>query len=58
MYAYQGGAVNASNLYERGELLASLSTPIVQAGASLLVVDHFNKTGAGRGLDRITQAGV
>jgi AAA domain len=57
-YVGEGGRVPYTRRLERGELLASLSTPIVQAGASLLVVDHFNKTGAGRGLDRITQAGV
>lgn len=57
LYAYHGAATNASNLFEEGALLSALSAPCVDAGASLLVLSHFNKTGNGRGLDRITQAG-
>ncbi len=57
LYAYHGPATNAANLFEEGALLSSLSAPCVDAGASLLVLSHFNKTGTGRGLDRITQAG-
>ena len=58
-YAYHPAAqaVNASNLYEEGALLARLSAKCVSAGASCLVTNHFNKTGSGAGLDRITQAG-
>lgn len=56
-YAYHGAERNASNLFEEGALLTSLSAPCIDAGATLLVNNHFNKTGSGRGLDRITQAG-
>jgi len=58
LYVYQGGAIKSSDLYERGALLSDLSKPIVDAGASLLVGDHFNKTGTGDGLNRMTQAGM
>lgn len=57
LYAFHGPATNAANLFEEGALLSGLSAPCVDAGASLLVLSHFNKTGTGRGLDRITQAG-
>jgi hypothetical protein len=56
-YAFHGSQSNASNLFEEGALLTSLSTPCLDAGASLIVASHFNKTGSGRGLDRITQSG-
>lgn len=58
LYAFHPPATSASNLYERGSMLASLSGRCMDAGASLLIPDHWNKTGAGRGLDRISQAGV
>lgn len=57
LYAFHGAAANASNLHEEGALLSSMSTPCINAGTSLQVVNHFNKTGGGRGLDRITQSG-
>lgn len=57
LYAFHGPATNAANLFEEGALLSALSAPCVDAGAGLLVLSHFNKTGSGRGLDRITQAG-
>lgn len=57
LYAFHGAKTNSSNLHEEGALLSSLSAPCSDAGACLLVVNHFNKTGLGRGLDRITQAG-
>lgn len=57
LYAYHGAGTNASNLYEEGALLSRLSGPCMDAGASCMVVSHFNKTGQGRGLDRITQVG-
>jgi hypothetical protein len=57
LYAFHGPATNAANLFEEGALLSALSAPCVDAGASLVVLSHFNKTGNGRGLDRITQAG-
>lgn len=58
LYAFHGTKTNAANLFEEGALLTSLSTPCLAAGASLMVVTHFNKTGTGRGLDRLTMAGA
>jgi RecA-family ATPase len=56
-YAFHGTEVKAADLHQEGALLSSVSTPCAEAGASLLLGNHFNKTGTGRGLDRITQAG-
>lgn len=56
-YAFHGIEVKAADLHQEGALLSSVSTPCAEAGASLLLGNHFNKTGTGRGLDRITQAG-
>lgn len=57
LYSFHPSDVKASSLYEEGALLANLSTPCANAGCSLLIGNHFNKTGTGSGLDRITQAG-
>jgi hypothetical protein len=56
-YAFHGAATNSSNLHEEGTLLAGLHVPCINAGASLLINNHFNKSGAGTDLDRITQSG-
>lgn len=56
-YAFHGTEVRAADLHQEGALLSSVSTPCAEAGASLILGNHFNKTGTGRGLDRITQAG-
>jgi hypothetical protein len=58
LYAFHPPTVRASDLYARGGMLAGISSPCVDAGVSLLIPDHWNKTGTGRGLDRISQAGV
>lgn len=58
LYAYHSADVDPRNLYQRGAMLTSLSQPCVDAGSSLLVVDHFNQTGSGAGLGRVSQAGV
>lgn len=57
LYAYHGASVDARNLHEEGALLTALSQPCLGAGASLLVANHFNKTGSGTGLNRITMSG-
>jgi Xaa-Pro aminopeptidase len=57
LYAFHPAGVSASNLFEEGAMLAGLSGQCGAAGASLLVASHFNKTGSGAGLDRITHAG-
>lgn len=58
LYAYHSADVDPRNLYQRGAMLTSLSRPCVEAGSSLLVVDHYNQTGSGTGLGRVSQAGV
>jgi hypothetical protein len=55
-YAYHGQEAKASNLFEEGGQLQQLSSTCIEAGASLLVNNHFNQTGSGFGLKRITQA--
>jgi AAA domain-containing protein len=55
-YAFHGSS-DPKNLHDEGSTLAALSATVVDAGASLKVVNHFNQTGAGRGLNRITMAG-
>ena len=56
-YTYHGTATRAADLHQEGSLLNHLSTPCMNAGASLLVVNHFNQTGSGMSLKRITMAG-
>jgi len=58
LYAFHSTKVNASNLYERGVMLNMASSVAADAGVSLLIVDHFNKSGSGTGLERISQAGM
>lgn len=58
LYAFHGTDTKASDLYARGALLTAASAPVVSAGASLLINDHFNKTGSGGDLGRISQAGM
>lgn len=58
LYAFHSTKVNASNLYERGAMLNMASGVAADAEVSLLIVDHFNKSGSGTGLERISQAGM
>lgn len=58
LYAYHPANIEAANLYTRGSMLHRLSSLVCDTGASLMVVDHFNKTGSGKGLARISQAGM
>lgn len=58
LYAFHGTDTNSSDLYARGALLTAASAPVVAAGATLLINDHFNKTGTGTDLGRISQAGM
>ena len=57
LYVYHGAATRASDLHQEGALLNQLSGPCMDSGASLLVVNHFNQTGYGRSLKRITMSG-
>jgi hypothetical protein len=56
-YAYHGAQIKASDLHQEGALLTQLSNPCMDAGATLQVVNHFNQTGSGVSLKRITMAG-
>ena len=58
LYAYHGSVANAGNLHETTEILNALSNQTLPAGVALMVVNHFNKTGAKTlDLSSITQAG-
>ena len=57
LYVYHGTQTKASDLHQEGALLTRLSKPCMDAGASLQVVNHFNQTGSGVNLKRITMAG-
>lgn len=57
LYAYHGTDTAASNLHEEGTLLTSVTEQATAADANLFFVNHFNQTGGGKGLKRITMAG-
>jgi len=57
LYAFHGTDTDAKNLFDSGAMLSSLSGPCMEADACLLINNHYNKTGTGRGLERITQSG-
>jgi hypothetical protein len=56
LYLAAAGASGAS-LYDMGAVLQAIQGICQQAGCALLVVTHWNKTGDGRGPDRISGAG-
>src|SRR5215212_8718506 len=56
LYLAAAGA-SGSNLYDMGAVLQAIQGVCQQAGSALLVVTHWNKTGDGRGADRISGAG-
>ena len=56
LYLAAAGA-SGSNLYDMGAVLQAIQGVCQAAGCALLVVTHWNKTGDGRGADRITGAG-
>jgi AAA domain len=56
-YAFHGTTIDPRSLHAEGALLASLSGRCADAGAGLRIVNHYNQTGTGRGLHRITMAG-
>lgn len=58
LYAYHGADREASNIHQAAEVLNAASDRTQSAGASLMIVNHFNKTGAKNlSLSSITQAG-
>jgi AAA domain len=56
LYLAAAGA-SGSNLYDMGAVLQAIQGVCQHAGCALLVVTHWNKTGDGRGADRISGAG-
>ena len=56
LYLAAAGASGA-NLYDMGAVLQAIQGVCQAAGCALLVVTHWNKTGDGRGADRISGAG-
>lgn len=56
-YAYHSASVDSRNLYEQGAALEQVGGLVREGGASLLINNHFNQTGSGDGLTRITGAG-
>lgn len=57
-YAFHGASTNAANLHEEGGLLASLSGLIGEYAASLMLNNHFSKSGGHKkDLDSITMSG-
>lgn len=58
LYSYHGSNVDASNVHAAAEVLNALSSPALEAGASLSVVNHFRKDAYGTPkLVDLTQAG-
>lgn len=58
LYAFHPAGVEATNLYERGRMLAAVSGAVSERSA-LIIADHFNKTGSRQlDLDSIAQAGM
>jgi hypothetical protein len=56
LYLAAAGA-SGSNLEDMGAVLQAIQGVCQAAGCALLVVTHWNKTGDGRGADRISRAG-
>jgi hypothetical protein len=56
LYLAAGGA-SGSSLYDMGAVLQAIQGVCQAAGCALLVVTHWNKTGDGKGADRISGAG-
>lgn len=56
LYAYHPPEAKGSSLYEEGAMLTGVSSMCVDAGTSLLINTHFNRT-SNTGLRRITMAG-
>jgi hypothetical protein len=56
-YAFHGTASEGKMLYEEGDQLVWLSRTAEEYGSSLIIGNHYNQTGSGSGLRRITGAG-
>ena len=56
-YSFAPPLVDGRNLYQQGSALDSVGQLVRSHGAGLLFTNHFNQTGTGVGLQRITMAG-
>jgi hypothetical protein len=57
LYLAVGAGATGSNLYAMGAVLAAIQGVCQAAGAALVVVTHWNKTGDGTGAQRISGVG-
>jgi hypothetical protein len=57
LYLAVAGAATGADLYGMGAVLSGIQGVCQQAGAALVVVTHWNKTGEGRGAKRISGVG-
>jgi hypothetical protein len=57
LYLAVAGAATGADLYGMGAVLSGIQAVCQHAGAALVVVTHWNKTGEGRGAKRISGVG-
>ena len=57
LYLAVAGAASGADLYAMGAVLSGIQGVCQHAGAALVVVTHWNKTGEGRGAKRISGVG-
>jgi AAA domain len=57
LYLAVAGAATGADLYAMGAVLSGIQGVCQHAGAALVVVTHWNKTGEGRGAKRISGVG-
>jgi hypothetical protein len=57
LYLAVGQGATGANLYAMGAVLSAIQAVCQQAGAALVVVTHWNKTGDGTGIQRISGVG-
>ena len=57
-YAYHGSGTLNTVLHQEGELLNQVSIPCVDAGACLLIANHFNQTGSNMSIKRTVGSGM
>jgi hypothetical protein len=57
LYLAVGAGATGANLYAMGAVLSAIQAVCQQAGAALVVVTHWNKTGDGAGVQRISGVG-
>jgi hypothetical protein len=57
LYLAVGHGATGANLYAMGAVLSAIQGVCQQAGAALVVVTHWNKTGDGTGVQRISGVG-